>query len=78
MKQTGEYVLAAILYVDDLILLSSNVIQLKWFKLEFEKEIEINDLGKLHYCILVKLKKIERPAPSPLSKRILLRRFSMV
>ena len=46
----GEYLLVAILYMDDLITLANNVIQLKWLKLEVEKELEMRDIGGLHYC----------------------------
>ena len=46
----GEYFLAAILYVDNLIILARNVTQLKWLILEFEKEFAISDLGELYYC----------------------------
>ena len=40
----GEYLLVAILYVDDLIILVNNVIQLKWLESELEKEFEISDI----------------------------------
>ena len=36
VKQTGKYVLVTILYMDDLIILANNVIQLKWLKSELE------------------------------------------
>ena len=51
VKKTGESLLVAILYVDDLIIFTSNATKLKWFKLKVEKEFEMNDLGKLHYCL---------------------------
>ena len=57
VKQMGEYLLVAILNVDDLIILASNVIQLKWLKLELEKEFEISDLGELHYWLGVEFEK---------------------
>ena len=57
VKQTGEYLLVAILYVNDLIILASNVTQLKWFNLEFEKDFEMNDLGELHYCLRVEFER---------------------
>ena len=40
-----------IYYVDDLIILASNITQLKWLKLELEKEFEMSDLGELYYCL---------------------------
>lgn len=36
--------------MDDLIILTSNITQLKWLKLELEKEFEMSDLGELYYC----------------------------
>ena len=47
----------AILYVDGLIILVSNVTQLKWFKLELMKEFEMSDLGELHYYLGVKFER---------------------
>ena len=57
VKQTSEYLLVAILYVNDLIILASNVIQLKWLKSELKKEFEMSDLGKLHHCLKVEFEK---------------------
>ena len=53
----GKYLLVAILYIDDLIILESNVTQLKWLKLEFEKEFEMSDLGELYYCLGVEFER---------------------
>ena len=47
----------AILYVDDFIILASNVMQLKWLKSGFTKEFEMNNLGELHYCLGVEFEK---------------------
>lgn len=49
-----EYLLVAILYVDDLIKLANKVTQSNWLKLELKKEFEMSDLGELHYCLGVK------------------------
>jgi len=38
VKQTGEYLLIVIIYVDDLIILASNVSILKWLKSRLEDE----------------------------------------
>ena len=46
-----------ILYMDDLIILAGNVIQLKRLKSELDKEFEMNDLGELHYCIGVEFER---------------------
>ena len=44
-------------YVDDLIILASNVIQLKWLKSELEKKFERSDLEELHYYLGVEFKR---------------------
>ncbi len=51
VKQTGEYLLIVIIYVDDLIILTSNVSILKWLKSRLEDEFEMSDLEELHYCL---------------------------
>ena len=43
--------------MDDLIILASNVIQLKWFKSEFEKEFEMCNFGELHYSLRIKFER---------------------
>lgn len=40
-----------IFYVDDLIILTSNAMQLKWFISELEKEFETSYLGELYYSL---------------------------
>lgn len=50
VKQMGEYLLLAILYVGDWIILTTNITKLKWLKSKPENEYEINDLNELHYC----------------------------
>ena len=57
VQQTGEYLLVAILYMNDLIILASNVTKLKWLKSELEREFEMSDLRKLHYCLRVEFKR---------------------
>ena len=37
--------------MDDLIILASNVTQLKWLKSELGKEFGIIDSGEMHYCL---------------------------
>ncbi len=51
VKQMSEYLLIMIIYVDDLIILISNVSILKWLKSRLEDEFEMSDLGELHYCL---------------------------
>ena len=43
--------------MDDLIILTSNVSELKWLKSELEKEFEMSDLGELHNCIGVEFER---------------------
>ena len=58
IRQTNdEYLLVAILYVDDLIILASNVIQLKWLKSKLEKEFEMSYLRKSYYCLVMEFEK---------------------
>ena len=49
--------MVAILYVDDLIILASNVIQLKWLKSKLEKEFEMSYLRKSYYCLVMEFEK---------------------
>ena len=30
---------------------------MKWFKSNFEKELEMRDLGELHHCLIMKFEK---------------------
>jgi hypothetical protein len=46
-----------IIYVDDLIILASNVSILKWLKSRLEEEFEMSDLGELHYCLGVEFER---------------------
>ena len=57
IKQAGEYVLMVIFYVDNLIISTSNVIQLKWLKLELMKVFKMRDLEGLHYCLGVEFER---------------------
>jgi hypothetical protein len=53
----GEYLLIMIIYVDDFIILASNVSILKWFKSRLEDEFEMSDFGELHYCLGMEFKR---------------------
>ncbi len=57
IKQTSEYLLIVIIYVDDMIILASNVSILKWLKSMLEDEFEMSDLGELHYCLGVEFER---------------------
>lgn len=52
-----------IIYVDDLIILASNVDSLKRLKAKLEQEFEISDLSELH--LELSLREIGPIAPSP-------------
>jgi hypothetical protein len=81
VKQTGDYLLIVIIYVDDLIILASNVSILKWLKSRLEDEFEMSDLGELHYCLGVEFERdrANRTITMSQSKYIeeVLKRFNM-
>ena len=81
VKQMGEYLLVAILYVDDFILFSSNITQLKWLKSELEKEFETSDLIELHYYIGVEFERNKEACTITMNQKNciekILRRFNM-
>lgn len=49
--------MVVILYVDELIILASDVAKLTMFKSKLEKQFEMSDLGELHYLPRVKFVK---------------------
>ena len=53
-----------ILYVNNLIILVRNVTQLKWHKSELKNEFKMDDHGKLHCCLGVKLEKKRKVIPA--------------
>ena len=57
VKQTSEYLLVAIFYVNDLIILTSNVTQLKWLNLELECFFEMSDFRLMHFCLGIEFEK---------------------
>jgi hypothetical protein len=81
IKQTGDYILVTILYVDDLIILSSDVTKLKWLKSQLEKEFEMSDLGELNYCLGVQFQRDRKTHTITMSQTSyieeVLRRFNM-
>jgi hypothetical protein len=70
-----------ILYVDDLIILSSDVTKLKWLKSQLEKEFELSDLGELNYCLGVQFQRDRKTHTITMSQTTyieeVLRRFNM-
>ena len=81
IKQTDNYILVAILYVDDLIILSSDVTELKWLKSQLEKKFEMSDLGELNYCLGVQFQRDRKTDTITMSQTSyieeVLRRFNM-
>jgi transposase InsO family protein len=51
VKQSSEFLLIVIIYVDDLIILASGDAVLGWLKAKLEKEFEMSDLGPLEFCL---------------------------
>jgi hypothetical protein len=49
--QKGPHVMLVLVYVDDLIILSSNMESMDALKSKLEAEYEMTDLGELHYCL---------------------------
>ena len=47
VKQMGEYLLVAILYVDNLIILKNNVTQLKWLNIGAQEGVPDERLRKI-------------------------------
>jgi hypothetical protein len=70
-----------ILYVDDLIILSSDVTKLKWLKSQLEKDFEMSDLGELNYCLGVQFQMDRKTHSITMSQTSyideVLRRFNM-
>jgi transposase InsO family protein len=57
IKQTSEYLLIVIVYVDDLIILASNMTMMKVLKDKLQAKYEMSDLGELHFCLGVEFKR---------------------
>ena len=49
--QMGPCVMLVLVYVDDLIILSSNMESMATLKSKLEAKYEMIDLGELHYCL---------------------------
>ena len=81
IKQTCEYLLVTILYVDDLIILASNVTQLKWLKSKLKKEFKMSNFKELHYYLGVNFERNKEAHTIPMNQRSyieqVLKRFNM-
>ena len=51
--QNGHHVVIVIIYVDDLIILTSLMSSMNALKAMLEKEYKMSDVGQLHFCLRV-------------------------
>ena len=63
VRQSGEYLLVTIIYMDDLIILANNVTQLKWLKSELEKNLRWAILESCMIAYIQNLRGIENLYP---------------
>lgn len=70
-----------ILYVDDLIVLASDVAKLRWLKSKLEKKFEMSDFRELHYYLGVEFEKNKEACTITMTQRRyinkILKRFHM-
>ena len=57
IKQTSTYLLIVLIYVDDLILLSSDMSVMQGLKQRLEGEFDMSDLGELHFFLNVEMER---------------------
>src|SRR5579875_2010750 len=57
IKQTSTYLLIVLIYVDDLILLSSDMSRKQGLKQRLEEEFDMSDLGELHFFLRVEMER---------------------
>jgi Reverse transcriptase (RNA-dependent DNA polymerase) len=81
IKQTSEYLLLVLLYVDDLIILASLFAKLAWLKSKLNVEFEMTDLGELKYCLGVEFERDRKARTITMSQKKyieeVLKRFNM-
>jgi hypothetical protein len=81
IKQTGEYLLIVLIYVDDLIILASLLAKLAWLKAKLNAEFKMSDLRELMYCLGVEFKRDCKARTITMSQRKyikeVLKRFNM-
>lgn len=81
IKQTGEYLLIVLIYVDDLIILASHLTKLAWLKAKLKAEFEMSDLGELKYCLGVEFERDRKARTITMSQKKyieeVLKRFNM-
>jgi hypothetical protein len=57
VKQTGNYFMAVVIYVDDLIMLASDMTMMNELKSKLEEEYDMSDLGELHFFLGVHIER---------------------
>ena len=57
IKQTSKSLLIVIIYVDDLIILASDMDMMKGLKFKLEEEYDMSDLGELHFFLGVHIER---------------------
>jgi hypothetical protein len=81
IKQTSEYLLIVLIYVDDLIILASLLEKLAWLKAKLNAEFKMSDLGELMYCLGVEFKRDRKARTITMSQKKyikeVLKRFNM-
>ena len=81
IKQTSEYLLIVLIYVDDLIILASLLEKLAWLKAKLNAEFKMSDLGELMYCLGVEFKRNRKARTITMSQKKyikeVLKRFNM-
>ena len=55
--QSSTHIVIVIIYVDDLIILASDMTKLMEFKAKLEKEFDMSDLGELHFFLGVQIER---------------------
>ena len=81
IKQTSEYLVIVIVYVDDLIIMANTMSKMEEVKAMLKKEYDMKDLGELHYCLAVEFQRqrVDRTITMCQSKFVaqVLKRFNM-
>src|SRR5665213_3071401 len=57
IKQTGTYFIAVVIYVDDLIIMASDMVVMNELKSKLEEEYDMSDLGELHFFLGVHIER---------------------
>ena len=57
IKQTSEYLLIVIIYVDGLIMLACNMAKMEALKATLKEEYNMSNLGELYFCLEIKFVK---------------------